>query len=298
MAKLWKFWQGHPKPAFSKKRAKGGPREIFQKSPKKQPSFERPKSTLAQMALSSNSMHLICKDWTRFRSKQRLQKFLKSQVIATFARSLKTRIFRKKAKRRPREIFQKSSKKQTSFERPKSTLAQMTLSCNQYALKGQRLEKILRQKSGSKSARMTKLRHFWQGHPKPAFCKKVQRGDQRKFFKNRKESFPRLKGPTALQRKRHYTLISMQLQGKDWKRFWGKKAAPKVPEWPSYGTFCKVTQNPYFIKKAKGGPWEIFQKSPKKQPSFETRKSTLAQMALSYNQYALKGQRLEKILGQ
>ena len=35
MAKLWQFWQGHPKPAFSKKRAKGGPREIFQKSPKK-----------------------------------------------------------------------------------------------------------------------------------------------------------------------------------------------------------------------------------------------------------------------
>ena len=32
MAKLWQFWQGHPKPAFSKKRAKGGPREIFQKS--------------------------------------------------------------------------------------------------------------------------------------------------------------------------------------------------------------------------------------------------------------------------
>ena len=30
-------------------------------------------------------------------------------------------------------------------------------------------------------------------------------------------------------------------------------AAPKVPEWPSYGNFRKVTQNPHFLKKCKGG---------------------------------------------
>ena len=35
MAKLLQFLQGQPKPAFSEKRAKGGPKEIFQKSPKK-----------------------------------------------------------------------------------------------------------------------------------------------------------------------------------------------------------------------------------------------------------------------
>ena len=28
-------------------------------------------------------------------------------------------------------------------------------------------------------------------------------------------------------------------------------AAPKVLEWPSYGNFGKVTQNPYFLKKCK-----------------------------------------------
>ena len=185
-----------------------------------------------------------------------------------------------------------------SLKRPKSSLAQMALSSKQYALKGQRLEKILGQKSSSKSARMTKLWQFCQGHPKPALCKKVQRGDQKKFFKNRLESCPRLKGPTALQRKRHYTLISIQLQGKDWRRFWGKKVAPKVPEWPSYGTFCKVTQNPHFLKKSKGGPREIFQKSPKQQPSFERLKSTLAQITLSSIYYALTVQRQEKIWAQ
>ena len=66
-----------------------------------------------------------------------------------------------------------------------TTLAQMVLSFNQYALQGQRLEKILEQKSGSKSSRMAKLWQFLQGHPKPAFSEKVQRGDQKKFFKNR-----------------------------------------------------------------------------------------------------------------
>ena len=51
-----------------------------------------------------------------------------------------------------------------------------------------------------------------QGHPKPAFSEKVKRGDQEKFFKNRLKSSPRLKGPTALWRKLHYALISMQLK--------------------------------------------------------------------------------------
>ena len=82
--------------------------------------------------------------------------------------------------------------------RPKSSPQQIKLSSIYNALKGQRLEKILAQESGSKSARMTKLWQFWKGHPKPAFCKKVQTGDQGKFFKNRLKSSPRLKRPKAL----------------------------------------------------------------------------------------------------
>ena len=74
-----------------------------------------------------------------------------------------------------------------SLKRPKSTLAQMELSSNLYALKVQRLDKIL-----------------------------------------------------------------------------AHKAAPKVPEWPSYGNFCQVTQTRIFLKSAKGGPRKIFRKSPKK----------------------------------
>ena len=59
--------------------------------------------------------------------------------------------------------------------------------------------------------------------------------------------------------------------------------APKVPEWPSYGNFCKVTQNPHFLKKSKGGTKGNFSKIAQKKPSFERPKRILAEMALSLN---------------
>ena len=119
--------------------------------------------------------------------------------MAIIARSPKTRIFWKSAKGGPREIFKKSPKKKPSFERPKSTLAQMALFSNLYALKLQRLEKMLRQTRGAKSARMAKLWQFRQGHPKPAFSKKVQRRDEEKFFTDRPKNSPQLeKGNSTL----------------------------------------------------------------------------------------------------
>ena len=74
----------------------------------------------------------------------------------------------------------------------------MALSCNLYALKVQTLEKILALKRALKSSRMAKLWQFLQGHPKPAFSEKVQRGDQGKFFQNRPKSSPRFKGQKTL----------------------------------------------------------------------------------------------------
>ena len=62
-----------------------------------------------------------------------------------------------------------------------------------------------------------------------------------------------MKGLKAIWRKWHYLPISMHLKCKDWKRFWRKKRLQRVPEWPSYSNFCKVNQNPHFLKKCKGG---------------------------------------------
>ena len=140
----------------------------------------------------------------------------------------------------------------------------MALSSNWNALKVQRLEKILQQKAAAKSARMAKLWQFFQGHPKPAFSKKLQRGEEGKLFKNRPKSSPRLKGLKALWRKWHYRLIGMHLKCRDWKRFCSKKQLQRVPEWPSYGNFPRSPKTRIFKKSAKGGPREIFQKSPKK----------------------------------
>ena len=82
-------------------------------------------------------------------------------------------------------------------------------------------------------------------------------------------------------------------------------AAPKVPEWPSYSNFRNVTQNPHFLKKCKGGTKvnfsKIFQKvalACKGQEHSGANGIILAHMVLSFNYYALKGQRLEKILVQ
>ena len=134
--------------------------------------------------------------------------------------------------------------------------------------------------SGSKSTGMSKLWIFSQGHPKPAFSEKVQRGDRGNVFKYRPKSIPPLKGPTALWRKWHYPLISIHLYWKDWKRFLRKRRLQNCPNTQVMGIFARSPQTRIFLESAKGGPRKIFQKSPKKEPSFERPKRTLAQIAL------------------
>ena len=104
----------------------------------------------------------------------------------------------------------------------------MALFSNLYALELQRLEKILRPTSGSKSARMAKLWQFGQGHPKAAFCEKVQREDQGKFFKNHPKSGRPFKNPTALWRKWHYPLIRCTYSAKDGKDFGAKSGSKRA----------------------------------------------------------------------
>ena len=47
-------------------------------------------------------------------------------------------------------------------------------------------------------------------------------------------------------------------------KIYAQTAAPKVPEWPTYGNFGKVTQNPYFLKKCKAGTKRNFSKIAQK----------------------------------
>ena len=59
--------------------------------------------------------------------------------------------------------------------------------------------------------------------------------------------------------------------------------APKVPEWPSHGNLSKVTLNPHFPKKWKGGTKGNFPKITQKVPLLKKPQKTLNQIALSPN---------------
>ena len=56
-----------------------------------------------------------------------------------------------------------------------------------------------------------------------------------------------------------YPLIMQRL-----KKSLAQKAAPKRPEWPSYGNFRNVTQEPHFLKKCNGGTKGNFSKIAQK----------------------------------
>ena len=47
-------------------------------------------------------------------------------------------------------------------------------------------------------------------------------------------------------------------------KIFNETAAPKVPEWPTYGIFRKVAQAPHFLKKCKGGTEGNFSKIAQK----------------------------------
>ena len=90
------------------------------------------------------------------------------------------------------------------------------------------------------------------------FCKRAK-GGQRKILKNHPKNSPRLKGPKAHWRKWHYpNLHAFKVQTLE--NIFAQTAAPNVPEWPSYGNFREVIQNPHYLKKRKGGTKGNFSK--------------------------------------
>ena len=111
MAKLRQFSQGHPKPAFSEKVQMGDQGKFFKNCPNSSLRWKGPKALWRKWHYPLISMHLKCKDWRRFKRKQRLKKCPNGHVIAIFGRLPKTCIFSKSAKGRRREVFQKSPRK-------------------------------------------------------------------------------------------------------------------------------------------------------------------------------------------
>ena len=115
-----------------------------------------------------------------------------------FARSFKTRIFGKKERGKQEKFFKNLPKSRPPLKGPKAHLRKWHYPLISMHLNGKNWRRFWGKKAASKSARMAALWQFLQGHPKPAFSEKVQRGDQGKFLKNRPKSSPRLQGQKEL----------------------------------------------------------------------------------------------------
>ena len=99
------------------------------------------------------------------------------------------------------KFFTNRPKSKPRLKGRKSTLAQNVLSCNYYALKGQRLEKILAPTAAPKVTKWPSYGNSRKVTQNPHFLKKCKRRTKGNFSKNRPENSLRLKGPKALCRK-------------------------------------------------------------------------------------------------
>ena len=96
-----------------------------------------------------------------------------------------------------------------------------------------------------------------------------------------------------------YALIAPRLE-----KILAQNAAPKVPEWQSYGKFCKVTLNPHFSEKEEGGDQgKFFKNRQKSSPCLKGQKAlwrklnyTLIKMHLKCKDWRIfwRKQRLQK----
>ena len=199
MVKLLQFSQGHPKPAFSEKVQRGDQRKCLKNRQKSSPHFKSLEG-LAQMALSSNQNALKVERLHKILGQKSGFKSARMAKLLQFLQGHPKPAFSKKVQREDQGIFFKNRPKSSFRLKGPNTLAQMSLSSNQDALKVQRLEKILGQKSGSKSSLIAKLFQFLQGHPKPAFSEKVEKGSKENVSKKSPKdqpSFEKLKSTGA-----------------------------------------------------------------------------------------------------
>ena len=113
---------------------------------------------------------------------------------------------------------------------------------------------------------MAKSLRFSQGHPNPAFSEKVQKGDQRKCFKNRPRIRACLKRLKALWRKWHYPSISMLLTCKDWTKFWRIRRLQKCPNGQVMAIFARSPKPAFSEKVQRGDQGKFFKNRPKSSP--------------------------------
>ena len=91
--------------------------------------------------------------------------------------------------------------------------------------------------------RSAKTRIFW----------KSTKGAPRENFQKSPKHYPTFERPKGILAKMSLFFIYYKLKLQRLEKILAQTAAPKVPEWLSYGNLCKVFKNPHFLKKCKGG---------------------------------------------
>ena len=188
----------------------------------------------------------------------KLQQFLQGHPKAAFSEKAQTGDQRK--------FFKKSLKKMPFLKRPKSTLVQTASSSNQYALKVQRLERILAQTAALKVPEWPIYKNFCKVTQIPHFWKSAEGGTKGNFSKIGQKKNPRLKGPKARWRKWHYPLISMHLNCKDWKTFWRKQRLQKCPNGQVMAILARSPKPAFSEKVQRGDQMKFFKNRPKGSP--------------------------------
>ena len=130
---------------------------------------------------------------------------------------------------------------------------------------------------------MGKLLYFWQGHPKSAFSKKVQSGNQGKFFKNRQKSSPRFKRPQSTLAKMALSSNLNAVKVQRLQKILAQKAAPKSTLITKLCQFSQGHPKPTFSEKVQREDQGKFLKNRRKSSFRFKRLKALAQVALSSN---------------
>ena len=128
----------------------------------------------------------------------------------------------------------------------------MALSSSLYAFKVQKLENILAQTAAPKVPEWPSYGKFRKFIQNPHFLKKCKGGTKGNFSKivqkvNLVRKAEKHSGANGIMLLLLIIINYFALKGQRLRKILAKTAALKVPEWPSYGNFCKVTQNPHFL---------------------------------------------------
>ena len=213
MAKLWQFWQGHPKPACSEEVQRGDQEKFFKNRPKSSPGLKGLKARWRRKHYPLITILLKCKHRRNYGTKSGSKRARIAKLWQFSQGQPKLAFFENVPKGEQGKFFKNRPKSSPRLKGPKALWRKWpypVISMHFNAKTG----KDLGAYSGSKSAQMAKLWQFSQGHPRPAFSEKVHSEEEGKFFQNPPKSSPRMKSPKTLWR--------------------------------------KATQNPHFLKKCKG----------------------------------------------